>query len=355
MNSYHDPEMDDVLQDDELRHLATLLQAVRVPEAPLDDAFRTGLRRELMQQAWAMTEGRDSWWRRTFAPPGIAWAGAAAGLVLIATLVVWFLAQPQGSLTYFSYQSAIDGKSNVALNQAILVSFDQPMDHRSTEDAVQITPATTVTFSWQDNTLVVQPTSGNLAPNTQYQVTIGQGARTSSGQPLTAQQTITFVTQPPAPPTPSPSPHPTPISSSLLTGEKQLVSLGGATTAQVQWSADSSSIYYVDGHGALNVVPAKGGSPSVIAPDGATGLTIAPSGDRLAYVRAGKIEVLSFADGKTDEITPPSAPTLVGWARNYLIWAATDGIYSQQQSGPPVLVMAQPLNGRVTYVSIASD
>ena len=46
MNSFHDPELDDVLQDEELRRLASVLRSARMPEPPLDDAFRTGLRRQ---------------------------------------------------------------------------------------------------------------------------------------------------------------------------------------------------------------------------------------------------------------------------------------------------------------------
>src|SRR5439155_572247 len=202
MNSYHDPELEDILQDDELRRVAAVLSSVRSPEPPLDDAFRTSLRRQLMQQAWAMSEGRNSWWRRAFAPPGLAWAGAAAGLVLIASVVVWGALQQPGGFQQVFVQSAIDGKSSVALQQPILVSFNQPMDHQTTQAAVQITPATNVTFAWDQNsrTLAVQPASGNLAPNTQYQVTIGPGAKTQAGQKLAAPQTITFVTQPPASP-----------------------------------------------------------------------------------------------------------------------------------------------------------
>jgi len=43
------------------------------------------------------------------------------------------------------------------------------MDHQTTQGAVQITPATSVMYSWDQNsrTLAVQPASGNLAPNTQ--------------------------------------------------------------------------------------------------------------------------------------------------------------------------------------------
>jgi hypothetical protein len=354
MNSYHDPELEDVLQDDELRRVASMLSLARPPEAPLDDAFRTGLRRQLMQQAWAMGEGRTSWWRRAFAPPGIAWAGAAAGLLLIASIVVWYSVQQPGGITTVYLQSAIDGKSNVPLQQPILVSFNQPMDHKSTQDAVQIMPATNVTYSWDVNTLAVLPTSGNLAPNTQYQVTIGTGAKTASGQPLASAQTITFVTQPPVAPSPSPLPRPTPTSSSLLAGEKQLVSLGGASTSQVQWSTDSSTVYYLDAKGALDVVPARGGAVNMIAPDGVSSFAISPAGDRLAYVRAGKIEVLTFADGKTAEIGAAPAPLLVGWAKDRVIWAASDGIYSQGDVGS-TQIAPLPATGAATVVSIAPD
>ena len=96
----------------------------------------------------------------------------------------------------------------------------------------------------------------SLAPNTQYQVTIGPGAKTASGKPLSTPQTITFVTKTPTTPTATPTPRPTPASA---LGEKQVAGLGGATSLSAQWSSDSSSVYYIDGHGALNVVPARGG------------------------------------------------------------------------------------------------
>ena len=178
MNAFHDPELDDVLPESDLRRVAELLRSARAPEPPLDDAFRTGLRRQLMQEAWSMAEGRgSSWWRRLFAPPGLAWAGAVSGVLLIAAVAVWTATQQTGSLGQVFVASPQDGKNNVALAQPILVSFNQPMDHQSTEAAVQITPATSVVYAWDAKsvTLQVTPVTGNLAPNTQYQVTIGPG------------------------------------------------------------------------------------------------------------------------------------------------------------------------------------
>ena len=354
MNSYHDPELDDVLQDDELRHLVAVLSSVRRPEPPLDEAFRTGLRRQLMKEAWEISEGRDSWWRRLFAPPGLAWAGAITGLLLIAAVVVYTTSQPPGALSQIVATSNLDGKNSVALAQSIQVQFNQPMNHATTEAAVTITPATNVAYFWDQNTLTVQPTGGNLAPNTQYQVTIGPTATTASGQHLGTRQTITFVTQPPAPPpTPAPTPKATP---SPVLGEKQLASLVGSASLKAQWSADSSSIYYVDGKGALNLISTKGGSIQVIAPDGVTSLAMAPAGDRLAYVRGDKIEVLTFATGKTDDLAPNPAPVLVGWAKDQLVWAAADGIYAQTNNGSGKLATL-PTTGTVaaTVLSIAPD
>jgi len=358
MNMRHDPELDDVLQDQELRRLGELLSSTRRAEPPLDEAFRSGLRRQLMQQAWNMSEGRPSLWRRVFAPPGLAWVGATAGLVLIAGVVVFWALQPTGGgFNQIYINSPMDGSNAVALQQPILVAFNQPMNHLTTEAAVQIAPATNVTFTWQlNNTLAVQPTSGNLAPNTQYQVTIGPTATTATGQPLNTAQTITFVTQPPAPPPPSPSPTPrAPVSpSSLLTGEHQVAPLGGIASSAVQWSADSSTVYFVNSSGALEGVLAKGGDVKVVAPDGVSSPAIAPAGDRLAYIRGGKIEVLTFAVGTTAEIAVTPAATLVGWVKDKLEWVAVDGLHTQGANGPTQLA-ALPATGIVSAVSFAPD
>jgi hypothetical protein len=355
MNSYHDPELDDVLQDDELRHIAAMLSSATTPEPPLDEAFRTGLRRQLMNQAWTMSEGRSSWWRRSFAPPGLAWAGAAAGVLLIASVAVFTaLQQPGGFQQQVVIQSPLDGNRNVALEQPILVAFNQPMDHQSTQSAVQITPATNVTYSWAENsrTLAVQPAGGNLAPNTQYQVTIGPGAKTAAGKPLNAAQTITFVTKPPVPPAATPTPRPTPTTA---LGEKLLASLGGAPSLVAQWSSDSSTLYFVDGKGALKVAAVKTATVDVIAADGASSPATSLTGDRLAYIRNGKIELLTFASGKTEELDVTPVPVLVGWGKEGLVWAAADGFFTQGAGGATQQLAPLPATGQVTAVSISPD
>ncbi|HEV2475026.1 MAG TPA: Ig-like domain-containing protein [Candidatus Dormibacteraeota bacterium] len=355
MNAFHDPELDDLLQESDLRRVAELLRLARAPEPPLDDAYQTGLRRQLMLEAWSMAEGRGSaWWRRLFAPPGLAWAGAVAGVLLIAAVAVWTATQQNGSLNQVFVASPQDGKNNVALAQPILVSFNQPMDHQSTEAAVQITPATSVAYAWDAKsvTLQVTPVSGNLAPNTQYQVTIGPGAKTAGAQQLAQPQTITFVTQAPATPTPTPSPTPRPSPANPL-NEKQLAALKGS--GGLAWSVDSQTIYFVDlSTGALQVVSLKGGPPTVIAPSGAWAPVVSPAGDQLAYVLNGKIEILTFASGKTDELAPSPTPTLVAWAKDKVEWSTRDGIYEETDSGKALLV-ALPTTGGPVVQSISPD
>jgi hypothetical protein len=60
MKPFEDPELNDVLQDVELQQFASLLSSAKVPEPPLDEAFRSGLRRQLMTEAWTMAEGRGA-------------------------------------------------------------------------------------------------------------------------------------------------------------------------------------------------------------------------------------------------------------------------------------------------------
>jgi len=41
LSANHDPELDDVLQDADLRRIVAVLTSAETPEPPLDDAYRT--------------------------------------------------------------------------------------------------------------------------------------------------------------------------------------------------------------------------------------------------------------------------------------------------------------------------
>jgi hypothetical protein len=358
MSMYHDPELDDVLQDDELVRLGAMLRSTRRADPPLDEAFRSELRRQLMKTAWEMNEGRTPWWRRSVATeprarraPALAWAGAAAGVLLIASVVVFMAYQQPGSNDIFVSSPMADAHS-VQLQQPILVSFNQPMDHKSTEAAVQIQPATYVAFSWNDNTLAVRPTGGNLAPNTQYQVTIGPGAKTQSGQLLASPKKFTFVTEPSATPAPSPRPTPPATPSSLLTAERKLAALPSGTFYTPQWSADSATVYFVGANGAIESVTLSDGSVKTIVPDGASFPAIAPAGDRLAYVRGGKVAILTLATGATADVTTSPRFTALTWAKDELFWATPEGVFKGGAGGP---LQVASISQNASIVSIAPD
>ena len=354
MSMNHDPDLDDVLQDDELVRLGGLLRSTRRAEPPLDEAFRSGLRRQLMQTAWEMGQGHTPWWRRLSSPatPSLAWVGAAAGVLLIASVVIYTASQQPGvGVNELIITSPIADAHAVQLQQPILVAFNQPMDHKSTEKAVTIAPATYVAFSWNVNTLAVQPTSGNLAPNTQYRVTIGPGAKTQAGKPLSSSKTITFVTQPSATPTPTPRPTASPTQGPLA--EHKLTSVPSGTTATPQWSADSTTLYLVGDKGALQSVAASDGTVKVLVADGVSFLSIAPAGDRLAFVRAGKIQVLTLASGSTADVAAGTGFTALSWVNDQLFWAAGDGVFKTAADGP-TQVAASP-QGNASIVSIAPD
>jgi Bacterial Ig-like domain len=349
-----DPELEDILGDPELIRLARKLSSARLPEPPLDDAFKSSLRRELMAAAWRDAEGKNAWWRRVFAPAGLAWVGAAAMVVIVASVVLYTTNQPTPGFS----QTVIvtipqKDPGAVALRDPILVSFNQPMDHQSTEAAVQIMPATTVAFHWSDDTtLYVQPTSGNLAPNTQYLVTIGPGAKTRGGTPINNPKTFTFVTQPTA--SPSPLPSPSPRSNSL---GQQLTTAYPPTgiTYPIVWSADSSTVFFVGAGGALESVPAKGGATKTLVADGASLPAIAPAGDRLAYIRGGKIEILTLATGETAALAVTPAPTALGWVKDQLYWGTNEGVYQAGASGPTRIASVPPPNDATSVLSIAPD
>jgi Bacterial Ig-like domain len=359
MSMHHDPELDDILQDGELKHVAELLRAGSMSgDPPLDDAFRSALRRQLMNRAWGMGGGSTvPWWRKAFGPAGLAWAGAAVGVILIAAAVVFtaLTSGSTGSLTRdVLVTSPMNDQSAVRLQQPILVNFNQPMDHASTESAVQITPATTVAFSWSANTLSVQPTSGNLAPNTQYQLTIGPGARTASGEKLAGPKTITFVTQPPAPsPSPTPTPIPSPSPRTQLPDQHQVAGIP-AGASNLQWSSDSSIVFFVTAGGVLESVPAAGGAVTTLVPDGVASAAVSPAGDRLGYIRNGKIELLTLATGDTLEISPIPAPTHVGWTKDGVVWTAVDGVYTQGANGP-IKLTSLPSTSTIKVLSFSPD
>jgi hypothetical protein len=82
--------------------------------------------------------------------------------------------------------------SDLLLDIAISITFNEPVDHESVEAAFKIDPSVQGTFSWDKNTLMFTPT--DLQAGTTYTITIS-GASDSAGNILETPYQFTFTTK----------------------------------------------------------------------------------------------------------------------------------------------------------------
>jgi hypothetical protein len=290
-----DPELDALFEelapgDRALQDFAQMLRSTPWPggAADPDPAFRLALRRRLLQEAWRLAaQQRRPWYRRLFSTPaGLAWAGAALGALLIGLVGLAVLAHPsRGPETTVEVASPLNDAHTVAVVQPIELDFSQPMDTRSVEEAVKISPATRVSYQWLSPSRVeITPMSGTLAPNTQYTVVVAPSAKTKDGTALGKPAVVTFVTTAPVTsPGPTPSQSPTTGPVSQLAGMRELAPSG---TPPPAWSADGSTLYVVNPDGSLQAVAVAGGVRTLV-PNGVTAVAVGPSGP--AYVQNGQV------------------------------------------------------------------
>lgn len=318
-------ELDQLFEDPELRRLAGSISRAARLEVDADPAFRSELRRRLLREAYDRREPGLSFWRRLLSPPGLAWAGAAVGTLLIAAVAVSLLANPAGTTTVLVGCSCASAQA-MSLAQPIELSFSQPMDQQSVEKSISISPATSVSYQWTSPTTIkIVPVAGDLAPNTQYQLRISAAAATAAGQQLGRQQTITFTTQPPPSPAPSPSPSASPPPP--VNGEKALAALG--SPAWHAWSPDGATLYLLGPGGSLEAIPSSGGPAKLLVPDGVSLAALAGQGDQLAYYRGGRIFTLDTAGLKVTEVATPGSPVqTLAWNASAPVWIEDAGAFS---------------------------
>lgn len=294
---HRDPDLDELFeQDPALRDLARLMSARPASHVRPDPAFRSELRRRLMQEAWTRQGRRPSLWSSLFAPPRLAWAGAAVGTALIALATILMLHGQGKDQVVLPPTSPLDNAQQVSVVKPIELDFNQPMDHQSVEKAVQVEPAIPVRYDWKGNSLLITPVTGTLAPNTQYQVTLAPSAASARNVPVNTATVITFVTQPTPGPTPSVAPSASPA---LVVNEKALAAIG---SLPAQWSADGTTLYFVAPDGSLQSVPAGGGDAKTLAP-GVKLFTLGPGGPVIQQA-AG---IASLAPNGTFGLTVPGA------------------------------------------------
>jgi hypothetical protein len=296
-------------REPELEHQVNLLRSARLKQPALDPNFRPALRRRLMQEAYERSETRrrPSLLSRIFSGPGMAVGLAAAAVLLLAVVLVanggsWF---GPGQV-----QVTTVGRP-VAVNQPITVSFNQAMDHASVEKAIQIEPATQVTYTWHGNDLVIQPSSGELAPNTQYHVTVAADAKTAPGLKIGQAAVVAVTTAPLPTPSPTSVPSPSPPAPPQITAER---SLPGTSGRAIGWSADGHTLFFITTSGDLDSIASDGSGMKTIA-SGVRLASVAPGGSALAYATTGAASKLYLAagDGSGAQVADARAVDAFGW------------------------------------------
>jgi hypothetical protein len=264
LGGWFDPELEELFRDEpELLETARRVRAAR-PDAEADPRFRNRLRAQLMAES---SRGRGALGIRRrwhLGPTHVAWGGAALGLALIGATVLTFISNHPVDRTITAI-SNLTAQHSVSPDHVITVAFNQPMDEVAVEQGVRIQPATTVSYSWLHNTLVISPVY-HLTGNTPYTVTIAQAyIRATSGVAATKPITLTFGTAPSPPSGPSLAAPPTLVPSVLGSN-----------------GADGSLLFAPDGSvvSTVGVLPQSGAGTSSAAtptpsatpaPEGATG------------------------------------------------------------------------------------
>jgi hypothetical protein len=323
-------ELDELFPDLEDRRLAAILTAVQAPEVTADPAFRSQLRRELMTEAWGRGERRrqgagGGFWRALFAPNGLAWSGAVAGLLMVAVGIYAVTHGAGGDHTVLVTYN-VNQFQPVAAVKPLEVTFSQPMDHPSTERAVQISPATDVKYDWAGNTLKISPVVGSFAPNTQYTVSITPNvAQTATGTPVSTTKPAVFTVAPTPTPVATPTPTPTPTATPVpgLANTRQLAA---GPASGMTWLPDLTTVLYLSGDRLLMLNTASG-DPRALVPAGVLGFTLSPDAKTIAYTTADGVYTAQ-ADGSHPAQVARAAVRALGAANGRPPYATGASVFS---------------------------
>ena len=309
MNGNHDPELEYLYKKTPaLERLVDLVRMARLKSPPLDPNFRPALRRRLMQAAYERyeTKRRPSFFARLFSGPGMAVGLAAAAVLLLGVVLV-----ANGGNWFGPGQVQVTTVGAVAVNQPITVSFNQPMDHLSVEKAIQIEPATQVSYTWHGNNLVIQPASGELAPNTQYHVTVAADAKTAPGVKIGQAAVVAVTTAPLPSPSPTPNPSPSPPAPPQITAERSVPSTSGRV---IGWSADGHTLFFISASGDLDLISSDGAVLKTIA-SGVRLASVMPGSSTIAYATSGSSSKLYTTSGDASgiQVADTRSVDAIGW------------------------------------------
>ena len=348
MSRRPDDELEELLgRDRGLGLVAKRLRSARLKVPPLDPSFRMALRRKLMAEAYVRQhkQSRPGLLAGLFTGPRFAFASGAIGLLLIAAV---FAAYSGGNLFAPAAVTVttIGATRPVSVDRPILVSFSQPMDHQSVEQAIQIEPATQVTYQWQGNNLVIQPASGQLAPNTQYHITVAADAKTAQAKKLGQPATVAVNTAPLPSASPSPVPSPTARPQPAITSERNLAPSG----TPIAWSADGSTLYYLTA-GDLNSIRNDGTGQKSLLAGGVSAAALSPDGLRILVLQAGKVALLTIAGAGLEILGPAPSASGVGFqAGKPIYWSIQNGasFFSANDQQP---IASTPFSTRALFLS----
>jgi hypothetical protein len=347
LGGWFDPELEELFRDEpELLETARQVRAARL-EAEPDPRFRNRLRSQLLAES-ARGRGPLGIRRRWhIGPAHVAWGGAALGLALIGATVLTFISNNPVDRTITAI-SNLTAQHSVSPDHVITVAFNQPMDEVAVERGVHIQPATKVSFSWRQNTLVIAPVY-HLTGNTPYTVTIKQAyIRATSGVSATKPITLTFGTAPSPPSGPSLATPPTLVPSVLGSN-----------------GADGSLLFAPDGsvvstvgllpQSGAGTPPAASPTPSATpAPEGVTGAPAA--GSLVDFPASGTPVVLGSA--ATAAAYSPDRTTLAfavddGNGGSKIIVRLSNGSQRQKlvDSPNPVTALTWSSNDRIVYTT----
>lgn len=348
LGGWFDPELEELFRDEpELLETARQVRAARLDAEP-DPRFRNRLRAQLIAESSRARGPLGIRRRWHLGPTHVAWGGAALGLALIGATVLTFISNHPVDRTITAI-SNLTAQHSVSPDHVITVAFNQPMDELAVEQGVHIQPATTVSYSWRQNTLVIAPVY-HLTGNTPYTVTIRQAyIRATSGVAATKPITLTFGTAPSPPSGPSLATPPTLVPSVLGSN-----------------GADGSLLFAPDGSvvSTVGLLPGSSGAgtpsaatptPSATpAPEGVTGAPAA--GSLVDFPPSGTPVALGSA--ATAAAYSPDRTTLAfaiddGNGGSKIIVRLSNGSQRQKlvDSPNPVTALTWASNDRIVYTT----
>ena len=318
------------------RQLHELLTTVRIEEA--EPNYRAHLRASLLAEHRARSSVRAPRRHRVGSLFGVGLG--LAGLAMLGVVLVSVLVLPPGPRQVV-VQASVQNNPRVAVNQAIDLSFNQPMVESSVDQGLRIQPALTVSTAWNSATrLSIRPLH-QLVPNVAYEVTISRkAARAQDGATPLSNIVIPFGTAP--------------LSATPVGYPPSLVAVSQVATVDqptaLQYAPDGQLLVLAQGalaQGAASpaAVPGAAGvyslsSPAALLAPGAAGPQPSPDSQSLAYWSSAgssaELEVVPLGGGGQPQVvaSSPDPDPVASWVNDStLLYSGGQGLLEANLDG----------------------